>query len=149
MRRAARLYRQAVRSPARRPAARPGLRVESLEAREVPHVTGTAFLDLNLNGVPGRGGRRRRGVTVRATDPTGVAETVTTAADGTYTLQTDADDLRIEFSTLPEGTLTGRVTDTSGPLVRFLDADAGPHRPWTWPWRPRNWSPRSSSTTTP
>src|SRR3954453_22977701 len=125
MRWAARFYRQAVRNA--RPLARrkaPRLRVESLEAREVPHVTGTAFLDLNLNGLQDAEDVAVAGVTVKATDPTGATQTATTGTDGTYTLDTAADDLRIEFTDLPDGTLPGRVTDTSGPLVRFLAADS-------------------------
>jgi hypothetical protein len=125
MRWAARFVRQAVRKP--RPQARrkaPRLRVECLEAREVPHVTGTAFLDLNLNGFQDVEDVGVAGVTVTATDPTGDTRTATTGADGTYTVEADADDLRVEFSDLPDGTLPGRVTDTSGPLVRFLAADS-------------------------
>src|SRR5207248_348766 len=37
-------------------------------------------------------------------------------------LQTNAANLRVEFSTLPNTAQPGRVTDTSGPLVRFLNA---------------------------
>src|SRR5687767_15786987 len=79
MRWAARLYRQAVRTPRPLTRRRPGrLRVESLEAREVPHVHGTAFNDLNLNGAQDAEDVGIAGVTVTATDPAGVTETVTT-----------------------------------------------------------------------
>jgi SdrD B-like domain/Domain of unknown function DUF11 len=122
---ASRLFRQAVctaRPKARRKARR--LRVESLEGRDVPTVLGTAYVDLNLNGVQDIDDLGAAGVTVTATDANGAVETVTTAADGTYTLQTSADVLRIAFSNLPRNTIAGRVTDTAGPLVRFLDADS-------------------------
>src|SRR5215204_742205 len=115
MRWAARLYRQAVRTTRPLARRRPSrLRVESLEAREVPHVTGTAFLDLNLNGTQDAEDVGVPGVTVKATDAAGATETATTGTDGTFTLQTDVDDLRIEFSTLPEGTFAGRVAGTGG-----------------------------------
>src|SRR4051794_18701539 len=123
MRWAARYYRQAVRNA--RPLARrqpTRLRVETLEAREVPHVTGTAYLDLNLNGSQDVEDVGVPGVTVKAADATGATLTATTGADGTYTIESDADNLRIEFTGLPDGTLPGRVTETSGPLVRFLAA---------------------------
>lgn len=100
------------------------LRVEPLEAREVPAVTGTVFIDQNLDGFQDPEDVGVAGVTVTATDSTGATETATTGADGTYTLQTNADNLRIAFSNLPNNALPGRVTDTSGPLVRFLDANS-------------------------
>ncbi|HEX3152702.1 MAG TPA: SdrD B-like domain-containing protein [Gemmataceae bacterium] len=98
------------------------LRIEALELRDVPTVLGTAYVDLNLNGIQDIEDIGAAGVTVTATDDKGAVETVTTGPDGSYTLQTNADVLRIEFSNLPRNTIAGRVTDTSGPLVRFLDA---------------------------
>ena len=121
---ATRLYRQAVRTlrPAPRRRKRTTLRFESLEHREVPHVTGTVFLDLNQDGIQDVDDTGVAGVIVKATDDTSATETATTAADGTYTLQSDSNALRIEFSNFPDGTYPGRVVGTSGPVVRFLDA---------------------------
>jgi hypothetical protein len=93
-----------------------------LEAREVPHVTGTVFVDLNLNGIQDVEDVGAQGVAVTATPDSGAPETVTTAADGSFELITDSDNLRIEFSGFPEGTMPGRVAGTSGPVVRFLTA---------------------------
>lgn len=124
MRWTTRVCRQALRSVRSRPRRRAHLRIESLEAREVPHVSGTVFIDLNLNGLQDADDTGVAGVTVKATDAAGATETATTGADGTYTLETDAQPLRIEFSTIPGGLAPGRVTATSGPLVRFLDAGA-------------------------
>jgi hypothetical protein len=123
MRWAPRFVRPAV-AMVRSPERRSRLRVESLEGREVPTVTGTAYIDQNLNGSMDVEDVGVAGVTVTATDPTGVTQTTTTAADGTYTLATNAPNLRIEFSNLPPNTLPGRVTDSSGPLVRFLTANS-------------------------
>jgi hypothetical protein len=125
---AARVYCQAIRTTRsrtrRRPSRPPQLRVECLEAREVPHVTGTVYIDQNLNGSMDPEDVGVAGVTVTAIDSTGATQTATTGADGTYTLETDAPNLRIEFSNLPNNVQPGRVTDTSGPLVRFLDANS-------------------------
>jgi hypothetical protein len=123
MRWARHLYRQAAR-PARPKSRKDRLRVEWLEPREVPTVTGTAYIDVNLNGVQDPEDAGVAGVTVTATAAAGATETATTAADGTYSLDADADNLRIEFSTLPGNALPGRVTDSSGPLVRFLTKDS-------------------------
>ncbi|HVK08542.1 MAG TPA: SdrD B-like domain-containing protein, partial [Gemmataceae bacterium] len=47
-------------------------------------------------------------------------------ADGAYTIETPDETVRLEFSNLPTGVLTGRVTAASGPLVRFFDASTHP-----------------------
>ena len=121
---ATRLYRQAIRTlrPAQRRRKRTHLRFESLEHREVPHVTGTVYVDLNQDGIQDVDDVGAANVTVKATDDTGATETVTTAADGTYTLLTDSNALRLEFSSFPDGTLPGRIVGTSGPVTLFLDA---------------------------
>ena len=122
MRWAARLFRSAVlpKRPARR---RPRLAIQSLEPREVPHTTGFVFLDTDGDGVFDDTELGVPGVTVTAT---GVANPVTTEADGSYEIETLDELVRLEFSNLPDGVLTGRVTATSGPLVRFYDASTHP-----------------------
>ena len=61
---------------------------------------------------------------MKATDSTGATETATTGDDGLYELNTDAYNVRLEFFGFPEGTTAGRVVGTSGPTVRFLNADS-------------------------
>src|SRR5215213_2289763 len=123
MRWATRLFRRSVQTlrPVRRPG-RTRLRFELLEAREVPHVSGLVFIDLNQDGIQDVDDVGVPGVTVRATDDTGQTLTATTQDDGGYEIETDAQDVRLEFSGFPEGTAPGRVVGTSGPVVRFLDA---------------------------
>src|SRR3954451_17959414 len=73
---ASRLFYHALCTP--RPKARRQLRrlrVESLEVRDVPTVLGTAYVDLNLNGVQDIEDLGAAGVTVTATDANGVVET--------------------------------------------------------------------------
>ena len=90
--RTARWYRQAIKnlrpSPRRR---RARLTFESLEAREVPHVSGSVFVDLNQDGIQDFDDVGAVGVTVRATDSTGATETAVTDANGLYELQMDSD----------------------------------------------------------
>ncbi len=100
------------------------LRIESLEARLVPHITGTVYVDQNLNGIQDFEDNGVANVTVKATDDTGVVTTTTTDSDGTYELETDANNVRIEFSGFPAGTQPGRVTESTGATVRFLTADS-------------------------
>lgn len=95
------------------------LRIESLESREVPHIHGTAYVDLNLNGQQDAEDPGVAGVTVTATDNTGSAISTTTEDGGTYELETDAENVRIEFSGFPQGTSPGR-----GGTVRFLTANS-------------------------
>jgi protocatechuate 3,4-dioxygenase beta subunit len=95
------------------------LRIESLESREVPHIHGTAYVDLNLNGQQDPEDTGVAGVTVTGTDDKGVTTSTTTEDDGTYELETDADNVRIEFSGFPQGISAGR-----GGTVRFLTADS-------------------------
>ncbi len=83
-------------------------------------VSGTVFIDLNNNGVqnpPGDAGLGNVTIVVTGTDDTGaaVSRTVTTAADGTYSLP----DLRpgtytITEPTQPTGTTNGITTVGSG-----------------------------------
>jgi protocatechuate 3,4-dioxygenase beta subunit len=110
--RAVRCTRPSVRRRAR-------LRIESLESRDVPTIDGTAYLDLNLNGQQDPEDNGVAGITVTAIDDKGGTETTTTNSDGTYELQTDADNVRIEFSGFPQGTAPGRLG-----TVRFLNADS-------------------------
>ena len=121
--RATRWYRQAIKNlrPATR-RRRPRLQFEALEVRDVPSVAGTVFVDLNQDGIQDFDDVGAAGVSVRATDSTGATETVLTDANGTYELQTESDDVRVDFSGFPENTLPGRVTGTTGATVRFLDA---------------------------
>jgi hypothetical protein len=124
MRWASRFFRQAVRNLRPVDRRRRPLRFDSLEPREVPHIHGLVFVDLNQDGVQDPDDLGAGGVTVRATDATGAVETVTTGEDGAYELLSDAENLRIEFSGFPEGTRPGRVVGTSGPVVRFLTASS-------------------------
>ena len=122
MRWAARLIRSALlrKRPAR--CSRPRLSIQSLEPREVPHTTGFVFLDSDGDGTFDTGETGVPGVTVSATGATSVQ----TAADGSYNIATPDQLVRLEFSNLPTGVLTGRVTAASGPLVRFYDATSHP-----------------------
>ncbi len=121
--RATRWYRQALKNlrPATR-RRRARLQFEALEIRDVPSVTGTVFVDLNQDGIQDLEDTGAAGVTVVATDSTGVVEVTQTDANGLYELLTVADDVRIDFSGFPENTFPGRVTGTTGATVRFLDA---------------------------
>jgi hypothetical protein len=98
------------------------LHIEALEAREVPHVHGVVFIDLNMDGILDPEDIGVENVTVTATDSTGASTSATTDATGSYELETDAE-VRIEFSGLPEGTMPGRVAGTSGAMVRFVGAE--------------------------
>jgi hypothetical protein len=122
MRWAARLIRSAILStrPARH--RRPRLVFQSLEPREVPHTTGFVFLDADGDGTFDAEETGVPGVTVSATGATSVQ----TQADGSYDIATPDQLVRLEFSNLPSGVLTGRVTSASGPLVRFYDATTHP-----------------------
>lgn len=121
MRRASRSGLYAVKNSRR---GRTRLVVESLESRAMPTVTGTVFVDLNMNGAQDPEDNGVAGVMVTATDDKGATESVKTDDSGSYELTTGADNLRIEFSNLPQGTAPGRVAGTSGPMVRFLNGDS-------------------------
>src|SRR4051812_23431168 len=127
------------------PDLRSRLELLRLEARENPAgaITGLVFDDLNANAVfdppsaaptasgvgtyPRAGDTGIAGVTVVAYGPNGaaVAQT-TTAADGTYTLDTGATTgpYRIQFLNIPPGAVTGPVGSptagggVSGPTVQ-------------------------------
>src|SRR5262245_50513425 len=82
---AAHLYRLAVRNlrPLQpRHKRRSSLRLESLEIRAVPHITGTVFIDLNQDGIQDPEDLGVAGVVVRATDETGATSEATTGDDG-------------------------------------------------------------------
>lgn len=121
------------------------LGLHPLEERAVPTVSGFVFRDLNNNATrdigtpqaePGRTpaivARTEpglAGVTVRSFAPGSNTplESVTTAADGSYTLSTNLASVRVEFSNLPSGYSFG----SSGPQaaasnVRFVNASTNP-----------------------
>ncbi len=115
------------------------LRVEPLEDRSVPAVTGVVFQDFNANGTrdtlgtgsnEGNGtfatavDRGLGGVTVTAFDATGASRgTTVTQSDGTYSLTisgSQADPLRVEFTGLPTGFRFGPHGPDSGTGVQFV-----------------------------
>ena len=124
---AARFFRRAVRNlrpVSRRRKPRHTLRIESLEVRVVPHVSGTVFIDLNQDGIQDADDIGVAGVTVEGTDDTGATQQGVTDENGAYEIESDADNLRLAFSQFPSGLTPGRVVGTSGPSVRFLTADS-------------------------
>ena len=127
MSRAARLFTQAfslaIATPRKR---RPLLALQTLEARETPTVAGTAYVDLNQNGVQDSGEAGIPGVVVTATLPDNTTETATTDSSGAYSLTTNNATVRLQFSAIPEGLIVGKANATTGATVRFLDASANP-----------------------
>ena len=107
---AARFFRRAVRNlrPAsRRRKPRHTLRIESLEVRVVPHVSGTVFIDLNQDGIQDADDIGVAGVTVEGTDDTGATQQGVTDENGAYEIESDADNLRLAFSPFPSGLTAG------------------------------------------
>jgi protocatechuate 3,4-dioxygenase beta subunit len=118
------------------------LRFDTLEDRSTPAVTGLVFQDFNANGSFDTAGAVANsgvgstptavdigvaGVTVTAYDAANaVVGTTTTAANGTYTLDTGAaGPLRVEFTGLPAGVFFGPSGTSSNSAVQFVDAAAG------------------------
>lgn len=103
------------------------LRIEPLESRENPTVVGTVYLDLDQSGTQEPTEPGLQGIQVRAVDSAGnVVETVTSGADGVYTLTTNLGSVRLDFGPLPEGLLPGTVTAGTGSTVQFVNAAANP-----------------------
>jgi len=97
-----------------------------VERYSIPQaVTGRVYQDDNINGTFDAGENGIEGVTVTAYDSTGaVADTATTATDGTYTLThlTDGEKYRIEFTNAPSGLKAGPQGDDSHTTVFFITA---------------------------
>ena len=137
-----RLVRETSATPTRR---RTRLGLHALEERAVPTVSGFVFRDLNGNATrdvgtpqsePGRTpaivARTEpglAGVTVRSFAPGSntALESVTTAADGSYTLATNLASVRVEFSNLPAGYSFGSSgAQAASSNVRFVNASTNP-----------------------
>jgi hypothetical protein len=85
-------------------------------------VAGTVFRDFNLNGVKDNANEIGLvGVTVKAFNSanTQVGSTTTTTA-GTYSITGLSGSMRVEFSTLPAGYVSGPDGSTSGTSVQFV-----------------------------
>jgi len=90
-------------------------------------VTGVVYRDSNVNGERDTGEQGIADVTVTAYDASGaVVETVTTQADGSYTLTnlTDGEEYRIEFTNAPDGLQAGPQGSNSLTSVVFITAPA-------------------------
>lgn len=93
-------------------------------------ITGTVYLDYNMNGANDTAGTSPNlaidsgvsGVVVTAYDSSGTQRgTATTAANGTYTLSaTGTGPYRIEFTTLPSGYYPSTVGTNNASTVRFV-----------------------------
>ncbi len=98
-------------------------------------VTGVVFQDDNANGARDAGEPGLAGVTITAYDASGaVADTATSAADGSYTLPNliDGTTYRIEFTDPPSNMQSGPQGSGSQTTVTFItapatDVDAGFH----------------------
>ena len=90
-------------------------------------VTGTVYRDSNINGALDAGELPIANVTVTAYDTNGaIADTDTTATDGTYTLSNlvDGEKYRIEFTDAPNGLQAGPQGSNSLTSVVFITAPA-------------------------
>jgi hypothetical protein len=86
-------------------------------------VTGSVFRDFNLNGVKDNANEiGLAGVTVNAFNSNNVqvGTTTVTAANGTYSITGLSGSLRVEFSTLPTGYVSGPDGSSSGTSVHFV-----------------------------
>jgi cyclophilin family peptidyl-prolyl cis-trans isomerase len=83
-----RLARKAALSAVRKTRRRTTLRIDPLEPRDVPSVTGLVFKDANGNGLQDSGESGIGDVTVQLFQGTTRVGSVTTAADGSYTFDT-------------------------------------------------------------
>lgn len=97
-------------------------------------ISGTVYIDYNMNGVRNTSGTAPNhaidvgvgGVTVTVFAPSGASKTTTTAADGTYSINTSATPAlpagpyRIEFTNLPVGFSPSTVGSNNGTTVRFV-----------------------------
>ena len=84
---------------------------------------GRVFRDFNLNGIRDNNNEiGLAGVTVKAFNSANsqVGSTVTTATDGTYTITGLSGNVRVEFSNLPAGYVSGPDGSTSGTSVQFV-----------------------------
>lgn len=86
-------------------------------------VTGSVFRDFKLNGVNDNANEiGLAGVTVNAFNSNNVqvGTTTVTAANGTYSITGLSGSLRVEFSTLPTGYVSGQDGSSSGTSVQFV-----------------------------
>jgi uncharacterized repeat protein (TIGR01451 family) len=85
-------------------------------------ISGTAYSDLNANGVMDVGESGVGNITVTAYDPSGVAQGgATTAADGKYTLNaTGTGAYRIEFTNIPTYDWPGAKGSQNGSNIQFV-----------------------------
>ena len=94
-------------------------------AQQCTGVSGMVFRDFNLNGKKDNANEiGLGGVTVKAFKPdnTQAGGTTTTNADGTYSISGASGPLRIEFSGLPTGYVSGPDGTTSATSVQFVTA---------------------------
>ncbi|MEY4538272.1 MAG: hypothetical protein RLZZ306_29, partial [Bacteroidota bacterium] len=85
-------------------------------------VSGTVFRDFNLNGVRDNNNEiGLAGVTVKAFNASNaqVGTTATTGANGAYSITGISGSVRVEFSTLPAGYVSGPDGSSSGTSVQF------------------------------
>lgn len=86
-------------------------------------LTGLVFRDFNLNGVKDNANEiGLAGVTVNAFDSNNVqvGTTTVTATNGTYSITGLSGSVRVEFSTLPTGYVSGPDGSSSGTSVQFV-----------------------------
>lgn len=88
-------------------------------------VSGTVFRDYNANGVQDAGEPGVAGVTVTAYDSSGASVgSTTTASDGSYTLTSLPDDVRIEVTGLPNYLEPGPQGSDSETVITFANSPA-------------------------
>lgn len=86
-------------------------------------VGGTVFRDFNLNGVKDNTNEiGLAGVTVKAFKPdnTQIGSTATTSSTGAYAITGLSGSVRVEFSTLPTGYVSGPDGSSSGTSIQFV-----------------------------
>lgn len=97
-------------------------------------ISGTVYIDYNMNGVRNTSGISPNyaidvgvaGVTVTVFAPNGASKSTTTAADGTYSINTSAapalpsGPYRVEFTNLPAGFEPSAVGSNNATTVRFV-----------------------------
>jgi uncharacterized repeat protein (TIGR01451 family) len=94
-------------------------------------ISGTVYRDYNNNGQQGPTEPGQGGVTVTAYSAAGTATATTTASDGTYTLNTADNEVRLEFSGFGGASAlsflnSGPFGSASRTTVTFVDCTGGP-----------------------
>jgi uncharacterized repeat protein (TIGR01451 family) len=106
-----------------------GLQVSARPAQQTGNcvLTGTAFRDFNADGTRGTFEPGVPGITVTAFGTGGIIQSVTTGADGSYTLNLlpAGSEVRLEFTGLPDYLRYGPAGSGSSTSVAFVTCDTG------------------------